>query len=106
MVQKLRTLTKRADPIVCAIGSLIAAPTLFILLLITRSANQVLYWCIVFIAISAMCLSWTIVADVLLYVIHPTKRSIASAFNILICHLFGDAFSPYVIGAVSLVTVK
>ena len=47
-----------------------------------------------------MCLSWTIVADILLYVIHPNKRSIASAINILICHLLGDAFSPYVIGAV------
>ena len=41
------------------------------------------------------------VADILLYVIHPNKRSIASAFNILVCHLFGDAGSPYVIGAVS-----
>jgi hypothetical protein len=41
------------------------------------------------------------VADILLYVIHPNKRSIASAFNILVSHLFGDAGSPYVIGAVS-----
>ncbi len=102
LAPKLRNVTKKADPIVCAIGSLIAAPTLFILILITRSANQIVYWLIVFVAISSMCLSWTIVADILLYVIHPTKRSIASAFNILICHLFGDAFSPYVIGAVSL----
>jgi hypothetical protein len=48
-----------------------------------------------------MCLSWTIVADILLYAIYPTKRSIASAFNILICHLLGDAGSPYVIGLIS-----
>jgi len=47
----------------------------------------------------------TLVADILLYVIHPNKRSIASAFNILICHLFGDAGSPYVIGAVSLALI-
>lgn len=101
LAPKLRTLTKKADPIVCAMGSLISVPTLFILILITRSSNQILFWFIACIAISAMCLSWTIVADILLYVIHPNKRSIASAINILICHLLGDAFSPYVIGAIS-----
>lgn len=101
LAPKLREVTKKGDPIVCALGSLIAVPALFILILITRSANPIIFWSIAFLAISAMCLSWTIVADILLYVIHPTKRSIASAFNILICHLFGDAFSPYVIGAIS-----
>ena len=97
---KLRTVTKFADPLVCALGSLIAVPSLFVLDLITRTANQYLFWFIAFIAITAMCLSWTIVADILLYTIYPSKRSIASAFNILICHLFGDAGSPYVIGLV------
>lgn len=98
---KLRTVTKFADPLVCALGSLIAVPSLFVLVLITRTANQYLFWFIAFIAITAMCLSWTIVADILLYTIYPSKRSIASAFNILICHLFGDAGSPYVIGLIS-----
>ena len=88
------------DPLVCALGSLIAVPTLFVLILVTRSAHPAVFWFIAAVAISAMCLSWTLVADILLYVIYPTKRSMASAFNILICHLFGDAGSPYVIGAV------
>ena len=85
---------------VCAFGSLVAVPSLFILILITRTANQYVFWLLAAVAITAMCLSWTIVADILLYTIHPSKRSIASAFNILICHLFGDAGSPYVIGLV------
>lgn len=97
----LRKLTGKADPLLCAFGSLITVPCLFILILVTRSIPMPLWWCLTFVAISSMCLSWTIVADILLYTIHPTKRSIASAFNILICHLFGDAFSPYVIGAIS-----
>lgn len=101
MAPKLRNITNKADALICAVGSLIAVPTLYILILITRSSNQILFWFIVCIAISAMCLSWTIVADILLYVVHPNKRSIASALNILIIHLFGDAFSPYVIGAIS-----
>jgi hypothetical protein len=98
---KLRSIKPYSDALVCATGSLIAVPSLFILVLITRDSNPVLFWFISGVAISALCLSWTLVSDILLYVIHPNKRSTASAFNILICHLFGDAGSPYVIGAIS-----
>ena len=90
-----------ADPLVCALGSFLAVPSLFVLILITRTANRIVFWALAAFAISSMCLSWTIVADILLYAIYPTKRSIASAFNILICHLLGDAGSPYVIGLIS-----
>jgi hypothetical protein len=97
----LRNITPYADPLVCGFGSLIAVPTLFIGILITRSANQIIFWFISAITITALCLSWTLVADILLYTIHPNRRSIASAVNMLILHLFGDAGSPYIIGAVS-----
>ena len=89
-----------ADPLICSIGSLITIPTLFLAILITRTSEPAFFWITTAVAITALCLSWTMVADILLYVIHPNKRSIASAFNILISHLFGDAGSPYVIGAV------
>ena len=100
-LSRLRKVTKHADPLVCALGSLIAVPTLFVLVLVTRMANPVVFWLLAGLAISAMCLSWTIVSDVLLYAVYPNRRSIASALNILIVHLFGDAGSPYIIGAVS-----
>lgn len=35
------------------------------------------------------------------YVVTPTRRSSAEAFQILISHMFGDAGSPYLIGVVS-----
>lgn len=101
MSSKLRLKFKNADPLICAFGSLISVPTLFILILTTREANPVFFWFIAAIAISGMCLSWTLVADILLYTVYPNRRSIASAMNILICHLLGDAGSPYVIGAIS-----
>lgn len=101
LAEKLRKKTPNADPLVCALGSLIAVPTLFALVIATGAVNEIVFWLIAAVAISAMCLSWTIVADVLLYAIYPNRRSIASALNILICHLFGDAGSPYVIGAIS-----
>ncbi|KAK2138214.1 hypothetical protein NP493_8250g00000 [Ridgeia piscesae] len=36
----------------------------------------------------------------LLYIVVPTRRSTAEAIQILISHAFGDAGSPYLIGAV------
>lgn len=35
------------------------------------------------------------------YVVMPTRRSTAEAFQILISHAFGDAGSPYLIGLIS-----
>ncbi len=35
------------------------------------------------------------------YIVIPTRRSTASAFQILMSHAFGDAGSPYLIGVVS-----
>lgn len=101
LAEKLRKRMPNADPLVCALGSLVAVPALFVLILMTGAVNEIIFWFIAGVAISAMCLSWTLVADILLYAIYPNRRSIASALNILICHLFGDAGSPYVIGAIS-----
>lgn len=36
------------------------------------------------------------------YVVIPTRRSTAEAFQILISHMFGDAGSPYLVGIVSI----
>ena len=45
--------------------------------------------------------NWSIVSDITLYIVIPTRRSIASATQILISHLFGDAISPYLIGVIA-----
>ena len=97
----LRKRIKAADAVVCAIGSLVASPILFILVLIPRHINLIGYWVLVVVAVSSMSLCWTLVADIMLYCVEPTRRSIASAISILVSHVFGDAISPYVIGAVS-----
>lgn len=38
---------------------------------------------------------------ILQYVVVPTRRSTAEAFQILISHMFGDAGSPYLVGLLS-----
>ena len=100
MYTSFRSKIPNIDPLICAVGSLIAVPIILILVYITRTANAYIFWLLTSVTVVSMCLSWTTMADVLLYAIHPSKRATASAFNTLVCHLFGDASSPYVIGAV------
>lgn len=77
-----------------------------------------------FLAEFFFCLNWAPVAAVLLvssllsilytvyillynikYTVVPTRRATAEALQILMQHLFGDAFSPLVVGAVSFTNV-
>uniref|UniRef100_A0A914VYE2 Uncharacterized protein n=1 Tax=Plectus sambesii TaxID=2011161 RepID=A0A914VYE2_9BILA len=90
----------RADPYVCAIGSFVAAPMLFASIQLFAK-NSYLADFFVFLAVLNLCLNWAVVVDISMYVFIPSRRSTASAFQILFCHLFGDAASPYIIGLVS-----
>ncbi|CAH1729504.1 unnamed protein product [Chironomus riparius] len=97
---KLSKRYPRGDPIICAVGLLLSAPLLAAsMILVTVSAP--LAYISVFLGQIALNLNWAIVADMLLYVVVPTRRSTAEAFQILISHAFGDAGSPYLVGVIS-----
>ncbi|XP_035233028.1 protein spinster homolog 1-like isoform X2 [Stegodyphus dumicola] len=98
--QYLRRLNARADPLICAFGVLASVPLVYAGVVIADS-NLTLSWILIFLGEVCLCVNWTIVADMLLYVIIPTRRSIAEAVQILVSHALGDASSPYVIGIVS-----
>jgi MFS family permease len=83
------------------VGSLIVAPLVFVLIMLTQSLNKILFWLITTIVITSLCLSWTIVANIIISVIQPTKRSFAFAINTMVTYLLGDAISPYIIGVLS-----
>ncbi|KAM9149084.1 protein spinster homolog 1 isoform 2-T4 [Pangshura tecta] len=87
--KRLRRTNPRADPLVCAAGLLGSAPFLFLALVF------------IFIGETLLSLNWAIVADILLYVVVPTRRSTAESFQIVMSHLLGDAGSPYLIGVIS-----
>ncbi|XP_078680081.1 protein spinster homolog 1-like isoform X7 [Branchiostoma floridae x Branchiostoma belcheri] len=89
-----------ADPLVCAIGMLGCTPFLYFALLLSRT-NIIVTYVLVLLGEIFLCLNWTLVADIVLYVVIPTRRSTAEAVQIVICHLLGDAGSPYLIGIVS-----
>nr|XP_040220705.2 protein spinster isoform X2 [Anopheles coluzzii] len=97
---RLRPHYRNADPLICAAGLITSSPLIYLGLVVVKYSGG---WCftLVFFAEVALNLSWPIVADMLLYVVVPTRRSTAEAFQILISHAFGDAGSPYFVGVIS-----
>ncbi|XP_061568650.1 protein spinster homolog 1 [Cololabis saira] len=98
--RQLRKRTPRADPLVCAAGLLLSAPFLY-LAIVFAQASTVATYVFIFLGETFLSMNWAIVADILLYVVVPTRRSTAEALQIVISHLLGDAGSPYLIGVVS-----
>ncbi|XP_065092234.1 protein spinster isoform X2 [Ochlerotatus camptorhynchus] len=100
MARKLRPLYPSCDPMICAGGLFCSSPLIYLALVVTKYSGT---WCffLVFFAEVSLNLTWSIVADILLYVVVPTRRSTAEAFQILISHAFGDAGSPYFVGVIS-----
>uniref|UniRef100_A0A3B4ALP9 Major facilitator superfamily (MFS) profile domain-containing protein n=1 Tax=Periophthalmus magnuspinnatus TaxID=409849 RepID=A0A3B4ALP9_9GOBI len=89
-----------ADPVICAVGMLGSVPFLFATVF-TASVNIPATYVFIFISETLLSLCWPILADILLYVVVPTRRASAEALQIAVLHLFGDAGSPYLIGTIS-----
>ncbi|XP_063791423.1 protein spinster homolog 1 [Pseudophryne corroboree] len=98
--KRYRKVNPRADPLVCACGLLGSAPFLY-LSLVFADTSLVATYVFIFIGETLLSLNWAIVADILLYVVIPTRRSTAEAMQIMVSHLLGDAGSPYLIGVIS-----
>ncbi|XP_059173446.1 protein spinster homolog 1-like isoform X1 [Physella acuta] len=97
---RYKRVNPRADPLVCAMGMLTCVPFLFFALVLSRYSTPAT-WVLIFIGETALCLNWAVTADILLYVVIPTRRSLAESGQILMSHAFGDAISPYVIGQIT-----
>ncbi|GLG99391.1 protein spinster-like isoform X1 [Gryllus bimaculatus] len=100
LAQRFRARWPNADPLVCAYGLLASAPLVF-LATVTAKHNISVCYLLIFFGEVFLNLNWSIVADMILYVVVPTRRSTAEAFNILFSHALGDAGSPYLIGVIS-----
>ncbi|KAI1293630.1 Protein spinster -like protein 1 [Halotydeus destructor] len=98
--QYYRRYNSKADPLICGFGVLLSVPFSFLGLSLAYGVPA-LSWISIFITITALCINWTLCADILLYVISPNRRAFAQAMQILFAHLFGDAASPFVVGTIA-----
>ena len=95
-----RATNMKSDTFVCGIGIAVATPCLFFSLF-AADKSFVFSWIAMFIGCVTMFFSWTPTTDMLLYVVPPNCRATAEAIQILTSHVFGDAFSPLIVGAIS-----
>uniref|UniRef100_A0A669E7R3 SPNS lysolipid transporter 2, sphingosine-1-phosphate n=1 Tax=Oreochromis niloticus TaxID=8128 RepID=A0A669E7R3_ORENI len=95
-----RQKTERADPLVCAVSMLGSAIFICLIFVVAKKSIIGAYVCI-FIGETLLFLNWAITADILMFVVIPTRRATAVAFQSFTSHLLGDAGSPYLIGLIS-----
>uniref|UniRef100_A0A3B3WBZ5 Major facilitator superfamily (MFS) profile domain-containing protein n=1 Tax=Poecilia mexicana TaxID=48701 RepID=A0A3B3WBZ5_9TELE len=95
--RQLRDRFSHADPLICAVGMLGSVPCLFITIFVASSSIPVTY-VFIFFGELLLSLNWAVLADILLYVVVPTRRATAEALQITVGHLLGDAGSPYLLG--------
>ncbi|XP_041656644.1 protein spinster homolog 2 isoform X1 [Cheilinus undulatus] len=95
-----RQKTERADPLVCAVSMLGSAIFICLIFVVAKKSIEGAYVCI-FIGETLLFLNWAITADILMFVVIPTRRATAVAFQSFTSHLLGDAGSPYLIGLIS-----
>lgn len=95
-----RLKTQRADPLVCAVGMLGSAIFICLVFVAAKSSIVAAYICI-FAGETLLFSNWAITADMLMYVVIPTRRATAVALQSFTSHLLGDAGSPYLIGFIS-----
>ncbi|XP_045772886.1 protein spinster isoform X4 [Maniola jurtina] len=100
LAQRLRRRCPDCDPVICGLALLASAPLVFLALATVNHTGSLAYL-LVFLGMLTCNLTWSIVADIVLYVVIPPRRSTAEAFQILISHMFGDAGSPYLVGVIS-----
>ncbi|XP_046916612.1 protein spinster homolog 1 isoform X2 [Dermatophagoides farinae] len=89
-----------ADSWVCAIGVAISIPCT-VLSIAFANQSPTISWLAIFLAVTFLSTNWSVVVDILLYVIIPQRRSTAQSLQILTSHILGDASSPFIIGAIS-----
>ncbi|XP_016529776.1 sphingosine-1-phosphate transporter SPNS2 isoform X5 [Poecilia formosa] len=95
-----RRRTARADPLVCAISMMGSAIFICLVFVVAKNSIHGAYVCI-FIGETLLFVNWALTADILMFVVIPTRRATAVAFQSFTSHLLGDAGSPYLIGTIS-----
>lgn len=98
---KLKQKYPRADPVICGTGLFLSSIFFSFALYVFTDSVFIMALLLIFMGQVTLNLNWSIVSDILLYVVTPTRRGTAEAIQILISHLFGDAGSPYLVGLLS-----
>jgi len=97
---KLRETLPWVDPVICGLGLLASAPFCLAAVGFARE-SAVAAFALVFVGEIFLNMNWAIIVDISLYVVVPTRRSSAEAFQLMLSHALGEAGSPYITGLIA-----
>uniref|UniRef100_A0A674PP68 SPNS lysolipid transporter 3, sphingosine-1-phosphate (putative) n=1 Tax=Takifugu rubripes TaxID=31033 RepID=A0A674PP68_TAKRU len=86
------------DPLICAVGLLASVPCLIASIFTASTSIATVF---AFLGQALVAMNWAVMADILLYIVIPNRRSTAEALQVMFIHLLGDCGSPYIVGAIS-----
>ena len=90
----------RADPIICGVGMLVSSPFLGASLMFANN-NITVCLILMFFGFLGLYLQWSILTDMVMYIVIPTLRGTAGAVQFFIASAFGDAAATYLIGFIT-----
>jgi len=96
----LRKKVAWVDPVICGIGLFVSSPLIFVALYITDKSVKMAFISMFFGQVF-LNMNWAVVVDISLYVVIPSRRSSAEAFQLMASHALGEAGSPYLTGLIS-----
>jgi hypothetical protein len=92
----------RAESDICAIGLLFGSILLYVSIVIVGNNDlRLLNWGIYWLGLTCINFNWALVSKIVLGVVDPNEKSLANAVINTIGHLFGDASSSVIIGALA-----
>jgi len=96
----LRPRVKWIDPVLCGGGLLLSSPLIFTAIY-TCKTDFFTALIILIVGEIFLNMNWAIVVDITMYVVVPTRRSSAEAFQLMAAHAIGEAGAPYLIGLIT-----
>eukprot|EP00117_Sycon_ciliatum_P027875 scpid24632/ scgid22540/ Protein spinster homolog 1; Protein not really started; Spinster-like protein len=102
IARRLGRRTKQANALVCGFSSLVAGPLVYFALTWFHIYKLIyMTWTFMFLGMLMLLFGWAPMSAMLLSIIIPSRRATASALQLFISHLLGDALSPFLIGWIS-----
>ena len=96
----LRPKFRGVDPIICG-GGLLPSSILILIAVVVAYDSIWAAYILMFFGQIFLNMNWAVIVDMTLYVVEPTKRASAEAFQLMGAHAIGECLAPYILGFIT-----
>ena len=96
----LRPKYRGVDPIICG-GGLLPSSILILIAVVVAYDSIWAAYILIFFGQIFLFMNFAVLTDMTLYVVEPTKRAFAQAFQLMGGHAIGECLAPYILGFIT-----